>query len=61
MGFPDGAHVAVAFVSDAVFYGGGQPLSIPKYGGTLNRKRFKTENAERRAQRSQGRIEYKRK
>jgi hypothetical protein len=43
----------VAFVSDAVFYGREQPLSVFEYGGALGkRKRINTESTERRAQRS---------
>jgi hypothetical protein len=51
----------VAFVSDAVFYGGGQPLSIFEHGGTLKTERLNTEDTERRAQRPQRRNEFKKK
>jgi hypothetical protein len=48
---PYSTDFAMAFVSDAVLYGRGKPLSVSKYCGTLNQKRFNTENTKRRAPR----------
>jgi hypothetical protein len=40
LGIPDRASVDVVVVSDVVFYGGGQSLSVSEYGGAIGRERI---------------------
>ena len=35
LGFSHGASVAMVVLSDVVFHGGGQPLSVLEYGGAI--------------------------